>query len=158
MTSPRQMFTLACPMNSSDNSTDKSKDRNPLFPIGFIVLGMLTIPIWLYSTSPEGPVKEGDVVFSTGRHYVYFIEPSRFQQFGYKTFCILQPRGQLIVLQPSSHRADGTLTAKVLGETKNDFPFCPSQAEVILKSHQASLKIDIWGGFKDTLTGLFPTN
>lgn len=144
-------------MNSSNKQNHNTQNRNPLLPIGFIVLGMLTIPIWLYSTSPEGPVKEGDVVFSTGRHHAYFMEPGRFQQLGYRNFCILEPRDQLVVLQRPAHRADGTLAAKTIGETKKEFPFCPAQTEVILKPHQASPKPDIWGGFKDTFAGLFPS-
>jgi len=144
-------------MDSSDEQNRRAQNQNPLLPIGFIVLGMLTIPVWLYSTSPEGPVKEGDVVFSTGRHHAYFIEPSRFQPLGYQNFCILEPRDQLVVLQRPAHRADGTLAAKFIGETKTEFPFCPPQAEVLLKPHQASLKVDIWGGFKDNLAHLFST-
>ncbi len=144
-------------MDSSKDRTHRTQNASPLLPIGFIVLGMLTIPVWLYSTSPEGPVKEGDVVFSTGRHHAYFSEPTRFQQLGYQNFCILEPRDQLVVLQRPAHRADGTLAAKIIGEGKTEFPFCPPQAEVILKAHQASLKVDIWGGFKDTLTHLFST-
>ena len=144
-------------MGSSDEQNSPSQNRSPLLPIGLIVLGMLTIPVWLYSTSPEGPVKEGDVVFSTGRHHAYFREPTRFHQLGYQNFCILEPRDQLVVLQRPAHRADGTLLAKVIGEGKTEFPFCPPQAEVILKAHQTSLKVDIWGGFKDTLAHLFST-
>ena len=144
-------------MDPSDERNPRTQNRNPLFPIGFIVLGMLTIPVWLYSTSPEGPVKAGDIVFSTGRHHAYFMDPSRFQQLGYRNFCILEPRDQLIVLQQPAHRADGALAAKTLGEIKRGFPFCPPQAEVLLKPHQASLKVDIWAAFKDTLTHLFPT-
>ena len=86
------------------------------------------------------------------------MEPARFQQLGYRNFCILEPRDQLLVLQHPAHRPDGTLAAKILGETKRGFPFCPPQAEVILKIHQASLKVDVWGGFKDTLENIFPTN
>ncbi len=142
-------------MDYSDEQNHRPQKGNPLLPIGFIMLGMLTIPVWLYSTSPEGPVKEGDVVFSTGRHHAYFIEPGRFQQLGYQNFCMLEPRDQLLVLQYPAHRVDGTLVVKTLGETKRGFPFCPPQAEVILKPHQASLKVDIWGGFKDTLAHLF---
>lgn len=132
------------------------QNPNPLLPVGFIVLGMLTIPIWLYSTSPTGPVKEGDVVFSTGRHRAYFMEPDRFQALGYRNFCVLEPRDQLIVLQPPAHRADGTLTAKTIGGAMEEFPLCPPQATVILKPHQASLKVDVWGGIKDTLANVLP--
>ena len=144
-------------MDSSDDRNHRTQNRNPFLPIGFIVLGMLTLPVWLYSTSPDGPVKEGDVVFSTGQHHAYFMEPSRFQQLGYQKFCILEPREQLVVLQRPAHRSDGTLAAEIIGGTKKEFPFCPAQAEVILQPHQASLKVDIWGGFTDTLAHLFST-
>ena len=144
-------------MGSSDEQHHQPQTGSPLLPIGFLVLGMLTIPVWLYSTSPEGPVKEGDVVFSTGRHHAYFMEPGGFRQLGYQNFCILEPRDQMVVLQQPAHRADGTLAAKIIGEGNRGFPFCPAQAEVILKSHQASLKVDILGGFKDTLAHIFST-
>jgi len=145
-------------MNPSDDQNTRGPNRSPLVPIGFIVMGMLTIPIWLYSTSPDGPVKEGDVVFSTGRHHAYFLEPDRYLQLGYQNFCILEQRDQLVVLQRPAHRADGLLAAKIIGEANKEVPFCPPQAAVTLKPHQVSLKVDVWGGFKDTLTHLFSTN
>ena len=145
-------------MDPSDEQNTRAHRRNPLVPIGFIVMGVLTIPIWLNSTSPEGPVKEGDVVFSTGRHHAYFMEPARFQRLGYQKFCILERRDQLVVLQRPAYRSDGTLAARIIGGKKPEVPYCPPQAEVFLKRHQASLKVDVWGGFQDTLAHLFATN
>ena len=118
-------------------------------------MAMLTIPMWLYSISPDGPMKEGDVVFSTGRHHAYFVEPEHYYGLGYQQFCILVARERLLVLQPPAHRKDGTFVASVIGERNDEFPDCPPQATVILKSHQASLNVDVWGGLKETLRNLF---
>ncbi len=141
--------------NSED---DKDQTiRSPLVPIGLTVLGILILPMFLYSNAPEGPIKEGDVVFSTGRHRVHFVEPTRYQALGYQSFCVLEPRDQLIVTQRPASRADKSLIARpleTLKNEKNQFPFCPSEADVIVHSHQATLQVDTWSGLKDTFRNL----
>lgn len=145
-------------MDSESDQHDQQLHRNPLIPIGIIVLGVLVIPIFLYSSGPEGPIKEGDVVFSTGRHRVHFVEPTQYQTLGYQPFCVIEPRDKLIVTQRPATRPDGSLLARPLGRTTSQFPVCPPKADLILHSHQATLQVDTWGGLKDTLARLFSAN
>ena len=120
-----------------------------------IVLGTLTLPALLYSTVPDGPVKAGDVVFSTERHRVYFMKPEQFAQAGYSGFCLLNPRDQLLIIQHPAPREDGALVARIIGQTPREFPLCPPQAEVVVKPHQVTLKVTLWSGFTDLLTHVF---
>ena len=145
-------------MDSDSDDTGHQSNRNPLVSIGLTVLGILILPMFLYSNGPEGPIKEGDVVFSTGRHRVYFVEPSQYHALGYQSFCVLEPRDQLIVTQRPATRTDGSLLAHPLGHTSSEFPFCPPKANLILHSHQATLQVDTWSGLKDTLSSLFSIN
>ena len=146
------------PMDSDSDGNDQQATRNPLIPIGIIVLGILVIPIFLYSSGPEGPIKKGDVVFSTGRHRVHFVEPTQYQSLGYQSFCVIEPRDQLIVTQLPTTRPDGSLLARPLARTTSQFPICPPKADLILHSHQATLQVDTWGGLKDTLSSFFSAN
>ena len=60
-------------MDSPSKQNNPEHHRNPLVPMGIIVMGILILPMLFYSTGPEGPVKEGDVVFATGKHRVSII-------------------------------------------------------------------------------------
>jgi len=131
---------------------------SPLVPIGLTVLGVLILPMFLYSNGPEGPIKEGDVVFSTGRHRVHFVGPAHVQALGYKSFCVLEPQDQLLVTERPASRMDGSLIASPLGQTTSEFPFCPPSEDLILHAHQATLQADTWGGLKDTLANVFSAN
>ncbi|MGB0909710.1 MAG: hypothetical protein ACPGYT_05060 [Nitrospirales bacterium] len=124
--------------------------RSPLMPIGLTVLGIVIVPMFLYSNGPEGPIKEGDVVFSTGRHRVHFIEPTQYQTSGHESFCVLEPRDQLIVTQRPTSRPDGSMIAYPLSKTR-EFPDCPQKVNLILHSHQVTLQSDVWSGLQDTL-------
>ncbi len=142
-------------MDSGSDDSGNQSTRNPLIPVGLTVLGILILPMFLYSNAPNGPIKEGDVVFSTGRHRVHFDQPSRSTAQEPQHFCILEPRAQLLVTQRPAARTDGSLLAHPLGTTKSEFPLCPSNANLILHPHQVTLQVDTWGGIKDTLTSLF---
>ena len=141
-------------MGEDSEKDDGQTVRSPMVPIGFTVLGILILPIVLYSTGPEGPIKEGDVVFSTGRHRVHFVEPYRYQELGYQSFCVLEPRDQLLVTARPASRSDGSLIARPLGHATSEFPFCPQKAELVLHPQQATLQADTWGGFKDALANI----
>jgi len=78
-----------------DETSDSS--RTPLISIGLVILIVLMVPMLLYSVSPEGPLKVGDVVFATDRHRVKFVDPNPPQTQGYQDFCILESRVQLVV-------------------------------------------------------------
>ena len=45
----------------------------------------------------------------------------------------------------------------MLAKTESEVPFCPQNAQVILKPHQATLKVDTWSGIRDTLAHFFST-
>lgn len=131
--------------------------RDPLIPIGLIVLALMLVPILLYSMVPEGPVKEGDLVFSTGRHRVPFIDASPYRQLGYQGLCVIGPREQLMVLRRLPADPEGRLVARPITTVRRGVPFCPPKAEVLLKPHQANLKIDIWGGIEDSVANALST-
>ena len=145
-------------MCSESDHDGHQSNRNPLVSIGLIVLVILTVPMFLYSSGPEGPIKEGDVVFSTGRHRVHYVESTQHQALGYQSFCVLEPRDQLIVTQRPASRSDGTLLARPLRKTTSEFPFCPPKADLILHSHQATLQVDTWSDLKNTVASFFSTN
>lgn len=139
-----------------DQPSRQSNDRgSPLLPIGVIVLGIALIPALLSSTAPDGPVKTGDVVFSTDRHRAYFVEPERFDARGYSGFCLLEPRDRLLIVHPPAARADGRLVARTIGETPRAFPFCPPHAEVVVNPHHVTLSVTVWRGLRDFVTRLF---
>ncbi|WP_454063891.1 hypothetical protein [Candidatus Nitrospira salsa] len=139
-----------------DSENDEGQAvRSPLVPIGLTVLGILILPMFLYSTGPEGPIKEGDVVFSTGRYRVNFVEPTKYNALGYQSFCVLEPRDQLLITARLASRTDGSLIARPLGLTDKKFPFCPPKAELVVHSHQATLQADTWGSLKETLANIF---
>ena len=157
------MFRMAAWVDQTEMDENSEKDegqttRSPLTSIGLTVLAILMLPIFLYSNGPGGPIKEGDVVFSTGRHRVYFVEPTQYQAAGYQSFCVLEPHEQLIVTQRQAVRSDGSLLARPLGKTIVAFPSCPPNANLILQHHQATLHADTWSGFKDTVTSFFSAN
>ncbi|MCA9470499.1 MAG: hypothetical protein MRJ96_06110 [Nitrospirales bacterium] len=124
-------------------------------PIGLTVLGILILPIFLYSNAPEGPIKEGDIVFSTGRHRAHFVEPTQYQDSGFQGFCVLEPRTQLLVMQQPATRPDGSFIARPLDRSVHEFPDCPARADLVLHSHQVTLQSDTWSEIKDTLGKIF---
>ena len=141
----------------SEHHTADAK-RNPLIPVGVVVLAVLVIPTFIYSIGPKGPIKKDHVVFSTGQHRAYFEDDTSYQVFGYHGYCILQPRDQLLVVESAEARADGAYLAQKVGTRKREFPSCPSQSKVILYAHQITLKPDTWGAFQDALGRLFSSD
>jgi len=129
--------------------------KSPLIPIGLAIMAVLLVPVGMYSMGPEGPIKKGDVVFSTGQHRVYFEEAGAYDAFGYPSYCVLEAREQLLVLDSAATRSDGTFVAQPLGTSLREFPSCPTSARINLHMHQLTLKADILGELRDTLTRLF---
>jgi hypothetical protein len=134
-----------------DDTEDSS--RTPLIPIGLTIVMVLMVPVFLYSVGPEGPLKVGDVVFTTDRHRVKFLDPKIPQTQGYQDFCILEKRVQL-VLQKIDTMSGSSMVAEPIGLEKIDVPYCPPRTSVLLKPYQATLKADIWGGLHDTLSNV----
>lgn len=134
---------------SDENLSDSS--RTPLISIGLAIFAVLMVPVFLYSVGPEGPIKVGDVVFSTDQHRVKFVDPTILAQQGYRDFCILESRVQLVV-QKIDIPSTGSMVAEPVGVENIDMPYCPSRTPVILHVYQVTLKADLWGGLRDSLS------
>jgi len=139
-----------------DPEQQKTPNKNsPLIPIGLAMMLVLSVPIFMYSMGPEGPIKQGDVVFSTGQHRVHFENAEAYAAFGYPAFCVLASRDQLIVLESASTRSDGTFVVQPLGNALREFPSCPTSARLLLHPHQLTLKADMLGELSDALSRIF---
>ncbi|MDH5427013.1 MAG: hypothetical protein OEZ57_01945 [Nitrospirota bacterium] len=132
-----------------DHSSESPK--TPLISIGAAIVVVLLVPVLLYSVGPEGPLKVGDVVFSTDRHRVKFVDATLAQTQGYQEFCILESRVQLVV-QSTEPITGGTVVAEPIGVETNEVPYCPPRTSVFLHPYQATLKANIWGGLRDTVS------
>ncbi len=135
-----------------DDHHSKSS-RAPLISISAAMVVVLLVPVVLCSVGPEGPVKVGDVVFATDRHRVEFADPTIPRTQGYQEFCILESRAQLVV-QKIEAMSGSSFVAEPIGVEKIDVPYCPPRTSVILEPYQATLRADLWGGFRDTLSSL----
>lgn len=131
------------------------RSRHPLLLLVLVGCLVLLIPAFLYSLAPDGPFKEGDSVYSTGRHIVYFVHPGRYEEAGYTAYCVLEPRAPLLVLGRNPARPADSLVARAQSQTvRIERPFCPSQADVVVKPHQVTSKINLLGEIKDALARL----
>lgn len=128
---------------------ERDEPRAPLVAIGLVVLGVLFVPIALYSGGPEGPAKVGDVVFSTDRHRLKLLNPESWALERHQDFCIVEARTQLIV-QKTGIPPDGSLIAEVIGNHDDHVPYCLPRVPVILHPHQATLKADVLGAVWQT--------
>ena len=138
--------------HSPEDETSGSS-RTPLIPIGLAMIVVLMVPVFLYSIGPEGPMKVGDVVFTTDRHRVKFLDSNIPQIQGYQDFCILESRVQLVV-QAIDAMSGSSMVAEPIGVEEIDVPYCPPRTSVLLQPNQVTLKADIWGGLRDTLLNL----
>jgi len=127
---------------------------SPLIPIGLAIFAVLLVPIFLYSVGPEGPIKVGDVVFSTDRHRVVFARNSGMPREKPEGSCVLESRVQLVI-QKIEGLPMKTFIAQPIGVEPIVRPFCPPRKSVVVYSHQVSLKADLWGSLKNTLGTLF---
>jgi hypothetical protein len=124
--------------------------------IAFIVVAMLLIPMFLYPVAPADPIKEGNVVFSRGKQMVSLYEPAFYRQHGYTDRCIVEPNGQLIILQTSIDGPVRMILARTHGRPlKVEFPFCPQDAKVLLKPEQIAQKASLLVLLKESLASLF---
>ncbi len=142
-------------MNSDRIPDDKTSDssRTPLVPIGLAMVAVLIVPIMLYSVGPEGPLKAGDVVFSTDRHRVTFLDPTTSRMQGFQDFCILESRVQLVA-QKIDVMPEIPIVAQPIGVETVDVPYCPPRTSIIVHPYQATLKADVWGGLRDAFSNL----
>ena len=136
---------------TGDHSSESSK--TPLISIGVAIVVVLLVPVLIYSVGPEGPLKVGDVVFATDRHRVKFVDATLSKTQGYQDFCILESRVQLVV-QNIGAMPGRLMVAEPIGVGRSEVPYCPPRTSVILQPYQATLKADLWGGLRDTVSNL----
>lgn len=103
----------------------------------------------LFSLAPEGPIREGDTVFSTGAHKVSLYNPERHRQAGYDATCLLDPKDPMIVLQTPPEGSDENLLAQVQGKSAIEWPFCPPQAELLIKRYQVTQQPSLLQDLRD---------
>ncbi len=127
-----------------------SSSRAPLLSIGVAIFVVLLVPVVLYSVGPEGPIRVGDVVFSTDRHRVPFLHPLGQ---GRET-CIVEARVRLVV-QNVDVIPHNTLIAEVIGVKDSGSPFCPPRTPVHMYLGQVTLKADLAGRLGDALSQMF---
>ncbi len=139
-------------MSLPDQSQQTDRSWPPLWSIGLAATIILIVPLILYSIAPEGPIREGDTVFASGRYRVMLADPVPYRQAGYDSSCVIERRDPLVVVYS---QPDGTIRARVQGKTKLEFPFCPPQAEIILAPQQVFQKPEILSDLKDSLVELF---
>jgi hypothetical protein len=142
-------------MNSASSDNEgKPVLRHPLAAISLIVLIVaLVIPIALYTIAPEGQLRENDLVYSTGRHRVYYAAPRKFEQSDRSDYCVIEPRDKLVIVQ----RLEDSLLAKVEPKvSKDDIPFCPPGTTIVVKAHQVRKKEPLMTYIMDSLTGILP--
>lgn len=123
---------------------DRPQGRPPLLAITTIVGTMLIIPAFLYSVAPEEPLRNGVVVFANGKQRAYLAQPARYDDRGYTGSCVLEPGEPLAIIGGPSEDGDHKVLARMEGRTRVEFPFCPPDAEVIVKSHQVRQKLGLW--------------
>jgi hypothetical protein len=143
-------------MNRDRSSEDESStsSRTPLLSIGLAILAVLMVPVFLYSVGPEGPIKVGDVVFTRDRHRVPMIDSEVDGKRTHSSMCFLEPRVQLVV-QKIGIPPEGSMIAEPIAIEKSEPPFCLPRMPVLVHAHQVTLKADLWGGLRDTLSHFF---
>ncbi len=142
-------------VNGSAGNNETSPSWPPLWSIGVAIAVLLIVPTILYSIAPAGPIREGDTVFGSGRHMVVLAHPTDYQRKGYENTCVLEFRDPLLVMSRPAESPAGPFRAQIQGKTKLEFPFCPPQAEVILKPYHVFQKTNLLTDLKDSLIQLF---
>lgn len=127
----------------------------PLWSIAAAAAVIVLTPMLLYSLAPDGPVREGDTVFSTGAHKVPLYQADRYREQGYEATCLLDPKDPLIVTHAPEEGSDDLIIAQVQGKTRIEWPFCPPQAELLIKRHQVTQQPSLLQDLKDGVGRLF---
>jgi len=127
----------------------------PLWSIALAAAVIILTPMVLYSIAPDGPIREGDTVFSNGSHKVPLFHPDRYRKIGYESTCILDPKDPLIVTHSRAEGPEDEIIAQVQGKSAIEWPFCPPQAELLLKRHHITQQPNLLHDLADRLRGLF---
>jgi hypothetical protein len=109
----------------------------------------------LYSIAPDGPIREGDTVFSNGSHKVPLFQADRYRHVGYESTCLLDPKDPLIVTHSPTEGPDDEIIAQVQGKSTIEWPFCPPQAELLLNRRHVTQRPNILQDVTDGLRRLF---
>ena len=115
-------------------------------------------PMVLYSIAPDGPIREGDTVFSNGAHKVPLFQPDRYHQLGYDSTCLLDPKDPLIVTHSVAEAPDDEIIAQVQGKSTIEWPFCPPQAEVFIKRNHITQQPSLLQDLSDGIRRLFKSS
>ena len=141
-------------MNRSEQSPRQSPEP-PLWSIAAAGAVIVLTPMLLYSLAPDGPIREGDTVFSTGSHKVPLFQPDRYREVGYKSTCLLDPKDPLIVTHAPAEGRDDVIIAQVQGKTRIEWPFCPPQAELLVQRHHITQQPSLLQDLRDGMVRLF---
>ena len=163
--SPRKLTATGYPMAErfilymSDPSTSDTEQRSPVEPplwsIGLAAAVIVVAPMVMYSLAPAGPIREGDTVFSNGSHKVHLSDPNRYQDKGYVDTCLLDPKDPLIITHGPVDETEGLMAAQVQGKSRIEWPFCPPQAEILIRPHQFLQKPPLLQDIKDSIIRVF---
>jgi hypothetical protein len=126
-------------------------EEPPLWSIGLAAAVIVLTPMVLYSIAPDGPIREGDTVFSNGSHKVQLFQPDRYREIGYEVTCVLDPRDPLIVTHAPADRPDDDIIAQMQGKNMTEWPFCPPQAELIVKRQHITQQPSLFQDLADAL-------
>ena len=116
---------------------------------------MPSIPPLPSLSAQEGPIREGDTVFSNGSHKVPLFQPDRYRQVGYESTCMLDPKDPLIVTQDPAEGTGDEIIAQVQGKSAIEWPFCPPQAELLVKRRHVTQRPSILQDLADGFRRLF---
>ena len=131
------------------NTLPRQGAEPPLWSIAAAAAVIIFTPMVLYSLAPEGPIREGDTVFSTGAHKVSLNRPDQHRHAGYDSTCLLDPKDPMIVLQTPAEGSDEDFLAQVQGKSAIEWPFCPPQAELLIKRYQVTQQPSLLQDLRD---------
>ncbi len=127
----------------------------PLWSIALAAAAIVLTPMVLYTIAPDGPIREGDTVFSNGSHKVPLFQADRYRHVGYQSTCLLDPKDPLIVTHSPTEGPDDEIIAQVQGKSTIEWPFCPPQAELLLNRRHVTQRPNILQDVTDGLRRLF---
>lgn len=131
----------------------------PLWSIAAAAAVILLTPMLLFSLAPDGPIRDGDTVFSTGAHKVPLFKPEQHRQAGYDATCLLDPKDPMIVLHtPAEGSDEEDIIAQVQGKNTIEWPFCPPQAELIIKPYHVTQQPSMIKDLRDGFLRLFKSS
>jgi hypothetical protein len=140
---------------SPSNANDTGRTEPPLWSIGLAVAVILGAPLVLYSLAPNGPIRQGDTVFSHGQQHVRLSNPFMGARTQPNDTCLLDPNSPLIIIHAPNEHGDSSITAEVQGNPSGGWPFCPVHTEVLLEIRQVFQKPAMLSGVREMLMRWF---